>query len=238
MQLTDKTVLVTGANRGIGEHLVRELLVHDVKRIYAAARKPEKLPDFKDQRVVPLKLDITDNAEIKAATEAARDTDILINNAGVATFAGVLSGPLEMIVRDMETNYYGTLNTVRAFVPVLEANGGGSIINLLTLLSLASMSGLGGYSASKAALFSATQALRVELKNKNINVVAVFPGAIDTDMIRDVEMAKTPPQNVAKAVIDGLLKDEEDIFPDPMSAQLGQVWLQSPKELERTFASM
>lgn len=238
MKLNEKTILVTGANRGIGEQIVKELLKRDVKRVYATARKIDALPNFGDQRVVPLKLDITDRAQVKAAAEESGDVNVLINNAGVLAFGSLLDSPLEMIARDLETNYYGTLNMIRAFAPVIEYNGGGAIGNVLTLVSLASMAGIGGYSASKAAAYSLTQAVRAELKSKNISVHAIFPGAIDTEMIAGMEMPKTSPQIVAAAIIEGIENGTEDIFPDPMSEQMSQVWLQNPKGLEQAFAAM
>lgn len=239
MNLNESTILITGANRGIGRALVEELTKHrGIKRIYAAARKTEDLKDFADDFVVPVKLDITDRAQVKAVAEKTGDTTILINNAGVLAFGSLLDSPLEMIVRDLETNYYGTLNMIRAFAPLIESNGGGAIVNVLTLVSLASMAGIGGYSASKAAAFSLTQAVRAELKSKNISVHGVFPGAIDTEMIAGMEMPKTSPQIVAAAIIKGITDGAEDIFPDPMSEQMSRVWLKNPKELEKTFAAM
>src|SRR5882762_3272251 len=190
MELGNKTVLVTGANRGIGAALVSELLKQNVAKVYAGARRTESLPDFADPRVIPLPLDITQETQIQAAAKRAKDVDLLMNNAGTATFASVLESPLEMISRDMQTNYYGTLSVIRAFVPVLEKSGNGAIVNLLTIVSLASMAVLGGYSASKAALYSATQALRKELKTHGISVHGVFPGPVDTEMTKDFQIPK------------------------------------------------
>lgn len=239
MNLNESTIFITGANRGIGRALLEELTKHrGIKRIYAAARKTEDLKDFAEDLVVPIKLDITDRAQVKAVAEKTGDTTVLINNAGVLAFGSLLDSPLEMIVRDLETNYYGTLNMIRAFAPLIDNNGGGAIVNVLTLVSLASMAGIGGYSASKAAAFSLTQAVRAELKSKNISVHGVFPGAIDTEMTAGMEMPKTSPQIVAAAIIKGITDGTEDIFPDPMSEQMSQIWLENPKELEKTFASM
>ncbi len=237
MNLQQSAVFVTGANRGIGRALVAELVKTGAKRIYAAARKTDELGDLPGN-VVPVKLDITDRQAVTAAAQAADDTTILINNAGVLAFGSLLDSPLEMIARDLETNYYGTLNMIRAFAPVIEQNGGGAIANVLTLVSLASMGGIGGYSASKAAAFSLTQAVRAELKLKNISVHAIFPGAIDTEMIAAMEIPKTSPQTVAAAIVRGIEAGEEDIFPDPMAAQMSQVWQQNPKALEQAFAAM
>lgn len=237
MQLQDKTVLVTGANRGIGESLVAELLKSGVKRIYAGARNPDGVPDFNDSRVIPVGLDITDRRRVQALATEAGDVDVLVNNAGALAFGSLLTSPLEPIQRDLDTNYFGTLNMVRAFAPVIEARGG-AIVNVLTLVSLASMAGIGGYSASKAAAFSLTQAIRAELKARGVAVFGVYPGAVDTDMIAGMDIPKTSPGDVARNIVTGLQEGIEDIFPDPMSRQLGQLWATNPKALEGQFAAM
>ncbi len=238
MKLDHKTILVSGANRGIGKAIVESLLKQPVKKVYAAARNVADLPDFGDARVVPLALDITNRAQIEAATKLAADIDVLINNAGVLSFAGVVEGEEDALARDMEVNYFGTLSMVRAFVPVIAKQGGGAIANVSSVVGLASMAGIGGYSASKAALFSATQAMRAELKAKNISVHGIFPGPIDTDMARGFEIDKTSPSITAGNILAGLIAGIEDIFPDPMSAQVGEMWTKDPKALERQFAEM
>ena len=238
MKLENKTVLVTGANRGIGKAIVEALLAQNVKKIYAAARKPSELPNFGDARVVPLALDITDRAQITQAAVTATDVDLLINNAGALTYATVAGGDSAGLARDMEVNYFGTLSVVSAFVPVLEKQGGGAIANVISVVGLASMAGIGGYSASKAALFSATQALRAELKTKKIDVHGIFPGPIDTDMAKGFEMEKASPKATGEKIIAGILAGKEDIFPDPMSESIGALWEKDPKGLERQFGSM
>ena len=238
MRLENKTILVTGSNRGIGKALVEALLKYPVKRIYAAARKTEDLPEFGDGRVVPLKLDITDLDLVKKAAGQSQDVDLLINNAGVATFASVVSGETDALKYDMEVNYLGTLNMVRSFVPVLEKRGGSAIANVISVVGLSSFSASGGYCASKAALFSATQAMRSELNAKGIFVHAIFPGPIDTDMARDLDIPKTSARVTAENIVKGILADQEDIFPDPMSLQVGELWSKDPKGLERQFSSM
>lgn len=238
MQLNDKVIFITGANRGIGKALVEASLKHGAKKVYAAARKLESLPDFGDARVVPIGLDITDAAQVKAATAAAADTQLLINNAGALAFASLAVGDLADIQNDMNVNFFGTLNVTRAFAPVIEANGGGGIASIGSIVSLAPMPGIGGYSAAKAALHSAIQATRGELKSKNIAVFGIYPGPIDTDMARSFDMAKTSPQVTAENILTAIEHGEEDIFPDPMSSQLGQLWKADPKGLERQFAAM
>ena len=237
MDFNQATVFITGANRGIGRALLEELKNKGVKRIYAAARKTDDLEQLAGDLIVPVKLDITNLEQVKAAAEQANDVTILINNAGVLTGGSLLDQPVEEINRNFETNFFGTLNMIRAFAPVIERSGG-AIANVLSVVSLASMAGLGGYSASKAAAFSLTQAVRAELKSKNITVHAVFPGPVDTDMAAEITMPKTSAKDVAAAIIASIESGAEDIFPDSMSEQLSQIWLQSPKELEKAFASM
>lgn len=237
MKLDNQTILVTGANRGLGEQIVRRLLTRNVKRVYTAARDVDSLPTFNDARVSPITLDITNRAQIASVIQAADDVNILINNAGALAFGSLLTSPYEFIARDLETNYYGLLNMVRGFAPVIERNGG-AIANVLTLVSFASIAGIGGYSASKAAAWSLTQAIRAELKSKNIPVFGIYPGAVDTEMIASFDMPKTSPQSVAQAIVSGIEAGTEDIFPDPMAEQLGKLWLSNPKGLEQQFATM
>ena len=234
---TAATVFVTGANRGIGLALIQELQKRGARRIYAAARSPELFADSAGEGLIPVRLDITDRRQVQAAATLAADTTLLINNAGALAFGSLLDSPLELVMRDLETNYYGTLHMGRAFVPLLAGNGG-AIVNVLTLLSLASMPALGGYSASKAAAFSLTQALRAELRAKGVAVYGVYPGAVDTEMIAAMEMPKTAPAEVAAAILDGIEAGTEEIFPDPMARQLGELWLTNPRQLEAQLAAM
>jgi len=237
MNLDNKTLFVTGSNRGIGNAIVVALLKHPVRKIYAAARRLEDLPAFNDNRVVPIKLDIGDPGQIQQAVALAEDVEILINNAGVMSFAGAVSGESDLLKQDMEVNYFGTLNLSRSFIPVLEKQEESAIVNLLSVLSLASMAGVAGYCASKAALFSATQAMRTELKAKNISVRGVFPGPIDTDMAKGLAFPKTSVQVTAENIVAGILAGQEDIFPDPYSVQVSELWTKDPKALERQFAA-
>jgi NAD(P)-dependent dehydrogenase (short-subunit alcohol dehydrogenase family) len=238
MKLDNKIILVSGANRGIGKAIVEALLKQPVAKIYAAARNVKDLPDFGDKRVVPVALDITNAANVKKVVEQASDVNVLINNAGVLSFAGIVTGEANLLMRDMEVNYFGTVAMVKHFVPVIEKNGAGAIANVISVLGLASMAGVGGYSASKAALFSATQAMRAELKSKNISVHGIFPGPIDTDMAKEFAMEKTSPKVTAENIVKGIIEGKEDIFPDAMSKQTGAIWAKDPKGLERNFGAM
>jgi NAD(P)-dependent dehydrogenase (short-subunit alcohol dehydrogenase family) len=234
----DKIVFVSGANRGIGKALVDALLKSKVKKIYAAARHEKNLPDFGDVRVVKIILDITDAEQVRKAAAQAADTQVLINNAGALTFSPITTGKPEDIKFDMQVNYFGTVTMVQTFAPLLEKNGGGVIANISSIVGLAPMADIGSYSASKAALASATQAMRAELKAKNISVHGIFPGPIDTDMAKDFDMPKNSAANTAENILAGIQSGQEDIFPDPMSAQLGKLWAEDPKGLERQFAAM
>ncbi len=234
--LSNKTILVSGANRGIGAATVRELLKTGVKKIYAAARKPDSLPDFSDARVVPLALDITNDASVKAAAATASDIDILLNNAGTAVFANFLDSPTDLIAGDMNTNYYGTLRVIRAFTPQFVARGSGTIANVVSVVGLTSAPGLAGYSASKAALQSLTQTLRATLKGNGISVLGIYPGPIDTDMARDIPMDKATPEYAAAEIVKGIDAGTTYIFPDPVAVQIGQLWETDGRTLDTALA--
>lgn len=238
MKFDNKNILVTGANRGIGAAIVRELLKHNTGKVYAAARKPENLPDFGDKRVISVALDITNEAQVKEVAHKLKDVHVVINNAGTAHFNSIVDSAAADIAPDMNTNYYGTLSVIRAFVPVLQKNGDGLIANVNSIVSLGAMSAIGGYSASKAALHSATQAARAELAARGIHVAGIYPGPIDTDMARDFPMQKATPESAAKKIVDGLIAGDSYIFPDPVSDDWGALWLRDPLALEKRFAGM
>ncbi len=238
MRLDEKTVLITGSNRGIGSAIVTALLSRDVKKIYAAARQPNNLPDFGDDRVVPLKLDITDPDQVRRAAESAVDVDLLINNAGVAAFTSLLDGPLELLQRDMGTNYFGTLDMVRSFVPVLETKPDAAIVNVVTIAAFVNFPMVGGYSASKSALFSLSQGIRIELATRGIAVHTVNPGPIDTDLAADFPAEKASPESTAENILVALENGEIDIFPDVGSQEMITVWKKDYRELEQMVNQM
>lgn len=241
MDITRTVAVVTGANRGIGRAIVESLLASGVTRLYATARRLadlEPVVALAPTRVQPLRLDVTNPAEVAAAAEAARDANALINNAGVLEFGSLLDVSTDTLHRAMETNYYGVLRVSRAFAPVIEAAGGGLVVNILTLAALASIPGVGAYNASKAAAWSLTLSLRADLARRNIRVIGVFPGAVDTDMARDFQIPKTSPADVARAVVEGMVSGAEDIFPDPMARAVYAAWRTDHKVVERQFAAM
>lgn len=243
MKLNEQVVLVTGANRGLGRALVDAALQAGARRVYAAARDPQQLREVaaRERRVVPLALDITSEASLAAAAAQAPDVSVLFNNAGVLASYNLLTSKADDISLDFATNCFGTLAATKAFLPALQragVAGGAAVVNVLSVVSLSNMPALGAYSASKAAAFSITQALRYDLAKRGISVHAVFAGAMDTDMVRAMTMTKTSPVDVASAVIAGLEDGAEDIFPDPMSQGAFATWRRDPKELERQLASM
>ncbi len=211
------TALVTGANRGLGRQLAAELLSRGAK-VYAAARRPETvdLPG-----AIPIQLDITDPESVHQAALIAGDVTVLVNNAGVSTRAELLTGPMDDIRLEMETHYFGTLNVSREFVPIIEKNGGGAVLNVLSVLSWAHFPTSGAYSAAKAAAWALTDALRTELAPKGIHVSALHVGYMDTDMVSYIPAdQKTDPAVVAKLAIEGLLAGQPEILADELSRQV------------------
>ena len=234
MDISTSVPAVTGASRGLGRALVDALLNRNVRKVYALARDTSSVRS--DPRVVPVAFDLLDPASIAAAARSAGEATLLINNASTAAFAGPLDAAPAAVRNEMAVNYDGTYATIRAFVPVLEANGGGAIVNILSLLALASTPPMTGYSASKAATHSLTQALRPVLAQRAITVHGVYPAGIDTDMLAGIDAPKTPPAEVAAALLDGLAADQEDIFPDPNAQTMSQTWWSDPKGFERAFS--
>jgi NAD(P)-dependent dehydrogenase (short-subunit alcohol dehydrogenase family) len=210
------TALVTGANRGLGRRFALELVARGAK-VYAAARRPETV-DIPG--VIPVQLDITDPESIRRATDIAVDVNVLVNNAGVSTRATLLDSPLEDIRLEMETHYFGTLQVIRAFVPVIERNGGGAILNVLSVLSWLHPSTSGAYSSAKAAGWAMTDALRDELADRGIGVTALHVGYMDTDMVSYIPAEqKIDPGVVAAAALDGLFAGQQEVLADALSRE-------------------
>jgi NAD(P)-dependent dehydrogenase (short-subunit alcohol dehydrogenase family) len=229
--ITGKTVLVTGASRGLGQALVEEALRRGAARVYAASRQLTAHPD---ERVTPVIIDVTDSAQIRAAAEQVESLDILINNAGISVPDDL--SDRSALERHLAVNLYGTLDVTTAFLPALTERPG-RIVNVISVAAIAGVPVLPAYSASKAALLSLTQSLRALVASEGVTVHAVMPGPIDTDMVRDLPVPKTAPGSVARDIFDGIEREEEEIFPDPMSAMLADGWrFGVGKELERQNA--
>lgn len=240
MRIEGSVAFVTGANRGIGRALVSALADRKVAKIYAAARRladAEGVARMNPGRIVPVQLDVTNASELSKAADIAKDVTLLVNNAGVLDFGSVLDAPADAFERNFDVNFFGLLHATRAFAPALSQNKG-AVVNLLTLVALASMPGLGVYNASKAAAWSLTQSLRADFAKRNVKVFGVFPGAVDTDMLKGVDMPKTPPRAIADEILNGIEAETEDIFPDAMSKQLYSNWAADHKAVERQFAAM
>ena len=233
MTIADKAVLVTGANRGIGQALVAEALSRGAKRVYAATRRPVT---HSDSRVTPVTLDVTNAAQIQGAVDEIESLDVLINNAGLA-LDDDLSDP-SVLERHLAVNLFGTYNVTQAFLPLL-AGSEGAIVNNLSMNALAPLPLIPAYSISKAAAFNLTQSLRVLLAAHGVRVHAVLTGPVDTDMTRGLDIPKAAPESVARAIFDGVKQGQEEIFPDAMSQSLAQSWRGgAAKALERQYAAL
>ena len=217
MDLSKATVLVTGANRGLGSVYVDKLLERGAK-VYAGARKPEDIAPRPG--VTPLRLDVTDPRDVAAVAMVATDVNLLINNAGVLTVGSLLTADMAVVRDGMEINFYGPLAMARAFAPVIESNGGGTILNMLSIFSWVSSPGAGTYSASKAAVWSLTNALRIELAPRNVHVAGLHVGFVDTDMVRRIDRAKVSAESVVDAALRGIADGADEILADDASRRI------------------
>jgi NAD(P)-dependent dehydrogenase (short-subunit alcohol dehydrogenase family) len=216
MEITGKTALVTGANRGLGRHLAQELLNRGAT-VYAAARNPASvdLPG-----VTPIALDVTDPASVAAAAARTGNVAILVNNAGSSTGASLLTGDLADVRLELDTHFLGTLEVIRAFAPQLAAQQRSAVLNILSVLSWVSFPGSGAYCAAKSAEWSLTNALRQELAPQGTRVSALHVGYMDTDMARHVDAPKSNPADIARIAIDGIAADDAEILADELSKQV------------------
>ena len=233
MTIAGRSILVTGANRGIGQALVEESLRRGAKRVYAGTRQPL---GHADERVTPLMLDVTDAAQIQAAVETVPSLDILVNNAGLGLYDDLSDrGALE---RHLAVNLYGTYGMTQAFLPSLTRSRG-AIVNVLSNTALAALPFIPAYSISKAAAFSLSQSMRALLAGQGVSVHVVLAGPVDTEMSRDFDVPKASPQSVARAIFDGVEAGEDEIFPDPMSATMAEGWRTGEvKAMERQNAAL
>ncbi|EOX6785750.1 SDR family oxidoreductase [Pseudomonas aeruginosa] len=228
MQIEGSVALVTGASRGIGREYVQALLDRGARKVYATARRPDDIDIAGVERIA---LDITDLRQIEAAAAAAGDTTILINNAGIATNQSFLGGSMDLIRLEMETHFFGLLGMVRAFSPILGRNGGGAVVNMLSVTSWFSYPGAEAYSAAKAAAWSLTNSIRLELAKQNTLVVGVQLGATDTDMMKGIDMPKNDPAKVAHAALDAIEADDWEVLADDMTRQIKGALAVDPKLL-------
>jgi NAD(P)-dependent dehydrogenase (short-subunit alcohol dehydrogenase family) len=216
MRIDGSTALVTGANRGLGRHIAAALAERGAT-VYAGARNPGSV-DLGG--VKPIELDITDPASVARAAQIAGDVTILVNNAGSSTGASLLGGGLDQVRLEMDTHFFGTLSVARAFAPVITGNGGGTMLNILSVLSWVSFPGSGAYCAAKSAEWSLTNALRAELAGHGVRVSALHVGYMDTDMARTVTAPKTDPAVIAKLAVDGIAGGSYEIIADETSRRV------------------
>lgn len=233
MDIAGSVALVTGSNRGIGRRFVVQLLERGASKVYATARRPE-LVDIPGVEV--LQLDITDQASVDAAAEIATDVTLLINNAGIATQGSMLTDDLADARREMDTHYWGNLAMVRAFAPVIEANGGGTIVNVLSALSWFAYPGSGGYAAAKAAEWNMTNAVRLELAPKGVTVQGLHLGAADTDIMAGYDGPMVDPADVARASLDGVAGGASEVVVDEWSAMVKASLAHDPDAFYAQFA--
>ncbi|MFY1674090.1 SDR family oxidoreductase [Plantactinospora sp. WMMB334] len=234
MQIEGSVALVTGSNRGIGRHYVEQLIERGAAKVYATSRngRPIDVPG-----AVPLPLEITDPGSVSAVAEAAADVTLLVNNAGVDFHVDVVAGDLATVRREMEVNYFGTLSVVRAFAPVLARNGGGAIVNVLSALSWFSWPGEGAYAAAKAAAWSMTNSIRLELAAQGTHVTGVHVGAVDTDFSAGYNGPKVDPADVARATLDGLASDAPEVLVDKWSADIKAALVRDPGDFYAQFSA-
>ena len=237
MVISKAAILITGANRGIGRRIVDCLLAAGAPRIYAGARDPAKLGALvENERIVPIALDVTRPEQVAAAAERCADVTLLINNAGVNRNRSLIAEPeaLANARAEIEVNYLGTLSMCRAFAPVLKANGGGMIVNILSAIGRVSLPALGSYCASKAAEYSMTQGVRAELAAQGTHVMGVLPGAVDTDMTPGGDAR---PEDVAAAIVEAIANNVEDLYPDAMAQGLSEGLARDAKAVEKEMAA-
>jgi len=233
MTIADKTVLVTGANRGIGRALVEEALSRGAKRVYAGTRQPLA---HSDGRVTPLTLDVTSAAQIQAAAGQVGSLDVLINNAGIALYDDL--SDRAALEQHLAVNLFGTYGVTQAFLPLLTRSRG-AIVNNVSMMAIAPLPLTPAYAISKAVAFNLTQSLRALLAGRGVRVHAVLTGPTDTDMTRGFDIPKASAKSVARAIFDGVENGEEDIFPDPMSQSTAESWRSGvAKALERQNAAI
>lgn len=227
MQIAGSVALVTGANRGIGRAVASALLERGAK-VYAGARDPRRV-DLPAAQA--LALDITDPASVSAAADAAPDLTLVVNNAGISRYQDLLDGDPDGLRAELDTHLWGTLAVTRATAPALARNGGGAVVNVLSVLSWTSTLGATSYSVAKAAQWALTNGIRLELARQRTHVLGVHLGAADTDLMRDVDVPKLDPSDVARAALDGLEAGDLEVLVDDPSRYVKAALARDPREL-------
>ena len=239
MNIQDSTALVTGANRGIGRAFADALVDRGATKVYAAVRD---VATVTDTRLVPIQLDVTDPARVAAVARELDDVQLVVNNAGVLSIGVPLSASLDAARVELETNYLGLVSMTQAFAPVLERNGGGAFVNMLSVFSWVATPLLTTYSASKAAAWSFTNAARIELRSQGTQVVGVHAGPVDTDMTAAIDIEKIPPEIVAASALDALEADEPEAVVDDYSRAIKAGLRDDPDavyaQVEREFLAL
>lgn len=236
MQLKNAVVLVTGSNRGIGAEFVAQLKERGASKIYAASRTGS---DLRLDGVEHIRLDITDPSQVRAAAEAAGDVQVLINNAGISTGTSLITGDVADIRREMETNFFGPLLMTQAFAPILKANGGGAILNVVSALAWFTLPGAGAYAASKTAAWSLTDNARLDLAAQGTHVVGVYMGLVDTDMSAGLQAPKVAPSAVAAAGLEAIESGLDEVLADDWASFVKSgLTLDPTQRYEKLFAAL
>jgi NAD(P)-dependent dehydrogenase (short-subunit alcohol dehydrogenase family) len=242
MEIANSIALVTGANGGLGQYYIEELRSRGAAKIYAAARNPNSLADIvatNPNLIIPVALDITNQESVNQVALQCPDVTLLINNAGVGFNQGLIAASdLSHARMEIEVNYFGTLMMCRAFAPVLKHNGGGAIVNMVSMVARVNLPFNGSYSASKAATLSLTQGVRAELAAQGTSVVAVLPATIDIGMGKSYPDPKVSPEEVVKDALQAVIDNIEDVYPGEQAKQMAAELLRDPKAMEKVVAMM
>jgi hypothetical protein len=238
MEITGKRVLITGANRGLGRSLALACMRAGSAQVLAGTRSLDGFDSLRDEGITPVELDVTSDIDVTAAAQRAGRVDILINNAGVAVFGGVLKAAFEEIQREIDVNYLGVLRVVRAFAPAMVEHGTGMIVNVASQLAKVNLPAAGTYCATKAALLSLSQAMRGDLEHRGVRVIAVLPGTLDTDMTRGIQGKKLSPDTAADEILEAIREEKYETPIGDEARKLISDVAADPAAVEKAFSSM